>query len=140
MPPVYVYRCYDTDDRLLYIGATKHLWGRLREHAYVTWWAPQVVRVKATVHPSREAARHQERLAIRRERPRWNLLEQSSVHFRNHWTEQEYRDLVTLRRRGGTSDVSDVVYRQLQLVAREYQHRFGQVLEIGEPTRIGVPA
>lgn len=68
----HVYRCYDLTERLIYVGATSNLFGRLASHRSRSWWAPQVEKVKATTYPDRSSALAAERAAISDENPRWN--------------------------------------------------------------------
>lgn len=67
-----LYRFYDADNRLLYVGITSHLPRRLDEHASKSWWARvQIVRVQHFGDP--EEARGRERRAIATEWPLYNV-------------------------------------------------------------------
>lgn len=69
----YLYRLFDADDALLYIGISRSALGRLGEHLGEKTWAGEVVRT--TIHPfgSRDEAAAAERAAIQSERPRYNI-------------------------------------------------------------------
>ncbi|MEW5658318.1 GIY-YIG nuclease family protein [Streptomyces cinereoruber] len=73
--PTALYRLYDTDDRLLYIGITKNLEQRWTGHKYSptssAWW-PAVHRKVIEWHPTREAADEAETAAIVSEVPLHN--------------------------------------------------------------------
>ena len=83
MTAYYVYRVYDGDRRLIYVGQTRHLMGRLSAHQATSWWAPQAAKVKAQVVTGQSEARLAELEAIRSEKPRWNMQGRGS---RSDWT------------------------------------------------------
>lgn len=68
-----LYRFYDLDDQLLYIGISDDLGRRLDQHARgKTWWRDVAV-VRVEHHPDRAAVRAAERLAIQTEHPLHNV-------------------------------------------------------------------
>lgn len=71
----YVYRLWDADDRLIYVGMTTQQspQRRIGQHLATRWWASQVVRFDFESHATREAALAAEAKAIRTENPRWNV-------------------------------------------------------------------
>lgn len=72
--PHYVYRCYDAQDQLLYVGCTYNPPVRMKQHkAEGKKWIPKTVRVRFTVFPDRRKALDMERLAIETEGPLHNL-------------------------------------------------------------------
>ncbi|GAA2803283.1 DUF6907 domain-containing protein [Streptomyces showdoensis] len=74
-----LYRLYDAEDRLLYIGITKNLEQRWTGHKYSAtsskWW-PSVSRKVIEWHPTLEAADAAETAAIVQERPAYNRAKQ----------------------------------------------------------------
>lgn len=70
--PHYVYRCFDTDGALLYVGVTVDLPARLATHQVQSPWAPLVSKVRAKVYAGSTLGRAAERKAILTEHPRWN--------------------------------------------------------------------
>lgn len=69
-----LYRLYDNEDRLLYVGITFRVGGRLEEHRiYQPWWG-QVERSTVETHPNRRAALEAERRAITEENPIHNIM------------------------------------------------------------------
>ena len=71
--PHTVYRLYDAEGRLLYVGMTNNLPRRLEQHARKPWWA-RVARTDLQQEPNRGAAMRAEAEAIRTERPAYNTL------------------------------------------------------------------
>lgn len=68
-----LYRFYDREDRLLYVGITMNLPGRLSKHRRREWWA-EVAEEKYEYYPGREAAKSAERQAIAFENPIHNIV------------------------------------------------------------------
>lgn len=68
----YVYRLFDADGRLLYIGATYHVPARLKAHRYNTPWFSEVASVEYQTFPNRRAAFAAEAKAIHAEDPLYN--------------------------------------------------------------------
>lgn len=76
--PCDVYRVYDRDGALLYVGATVNVFKRMREHKrYARWW-PLADEASVTTYEDRTMARHVEAVAIRDERPRFNVTRELS--------------------------------------------------------------
>ncbi len=73
-----LYRFFDADDRLLYVGIAGTATQRWEQHAKEKGWWDSVARVTVENHPSRQAAADAERNAIRNESPLYNV-----VHNRN---------------------------------------------------------
>lgn len=90
----YVYRVYDAEGRLIYVGSTGNLVQRLRFHSYgyTAWWNYQASKTVAKVYPDERAARDAEMAAIRSERPRWNITGKWCTNA--DWTETEFSDYV----------------------------------------------
>lgn len=68
-----VYRFFDRDGVLLYVGLTNHLPGRIREHQESKSWWRHVTRVTVDHYPTRTDAAQAEDCAIRAEHPRYNI-------------------------------------------------------------------
>lgn len=71
--PTHLYRYFDSEDRLLYVGVSASAIRRLLEHASGKAWAPLVARVDVQTLPSREAALAAEKIAIAKEQPKFNV-------------------------------------------------------------------
>lgn len=65
----FLYRHFDSSDRLLYIGISLSAVARLSAHNATSPWARHVARVQIIAYRCRADALVAERLAIRRERP-----------------------------------------------------------------------
>jgi hypothetical protein len=71
--PTAVYRLFDAEGVLLYIGASINPQGRLNYHQFRSYW-PSVVRIELIWYSTRVEARAAERAAIEAEAPRLNSL------------------------------------------------------------------
>lgn len=70
---VALYRLYDKNETLLYVGITSELRRRYQQHAESkAWWSKVAVR-DAEWLPSRTQALRAEGIAIRREKPKFNV-------------------------------------------------------------------
>ena len=69
-----IYRLYDTDDTLLYVGITADLGIRWDNHSRKKPWWPRVARKHVIWHDSRTAALANESKAIIVEKPLYNVL------------------------------------------------------------------
>lgn len=80
----FVYRCFDSQGRLLYVGCTKNLARRHNEHSMVngsSWW-PQVVSTKLVGPLTYRSGRDLERLIINTEFPLHNHDEPHRARLR----------------------------------------------------------
>ena len=71
--PTALYRFYDQDDTLLYVGVSSNPAGRWVTHAAEKQWWPQVVRKTVVIYGSRIEAEIAEGIAIRSETPLHNI-------------------------------------------------------------------
>lgn len=75
--PHWLYRWYDQDDRLLYVGITNNIERRINEHRDEKHWARQpgvYCVVERDPYPSRSAVLDAEERAIWREGPKHNVV------------------------------------------------------------------
>ena len=70
--PHYVYRYFDAQDRLLYVGVTINLKQRDAAHRHNSAWRVDAVRREVEEYPNRETAYKCEAIAIREESPLHN--------------------------------------------------------------------
>lgn len=75
-----VYRAFDAEDRLLYVGCTIDLEPRLRHHEDNSPWWPFQVRIETEGYVTRAEAAEAEAVAIATEHPRWNVKGRSPEH------------------------------------------------------------
>lgn len=71
--PTSLYRFYNKDGELLYVGITSFLPRRTREHAESKAWWREVSRVEVEHFETREQAQDAERAAVLREGPEYNI-------------------------------------------------------------------
>lgn len=159
MPPVpnsawpyfcspYLYRVYDHDDSLIYIGSTYRLRTRLIAHRNTSWWAPTVGRVKARLHPNIDTLRGAERAAVLSEHPRWNRVELAATvnglprHRLHDYVFGWAATLVGAERRG-RARVTDFHRQKLAGYDESFAARFGDrlgfnfdTIDISAPPRI----
>jgi predicted GIY-YIG superfamily endonuclease len=74
-----LYRLFDADDNLLYVGISFMPENRLNQHRREKPWWCQVARRELVSYPDRNAAADAERKAIANERPIYNVN-----RFRHH--------------------------------------------------------
>lgn len=80
MSAVCVYRAFDTYGRLLYVGQTRNVEQRLREHSTLSAWWLFHKTVEVTPYATREEAMAAEAEAIQTEYPRWNMVGRALDH------------------------------------------------------------
>lgn len=91
----YLYRLFDAEGRLLYVGITKQLETRMEQHAKVQHWWPLVVSRNTQPFATRVAAMEAEAAAILSENPSYNIAgrdpERAEGRARSvaHWCEQD---------------------------------------------------
>lgn len=77
-----VYRAYDQQERLLYVGISDGEFIRLSQHAASSPWTRYAVTITLERHPSRAHAERAEREAIASEDPVWNMDGRPLARFR----------------------------------------------------------
>ncbi|NOD65791.1 GIY-YIG nuclease family protein [Ruegeria sp. HKCCD6109] len=70
--PVSIYRVFDAEGVLLYVGQSSSPLSRLDEHKRLQVWQMQIASVTVEWHATREDALAAEKEAIREEGPVWN--------------------------------------------------------------------
>src|SRR5262249_5219180 len=69
-----LYRAYDGDGRLLYVGISLSAFNRLIDHKRESGWASEMVTMTVERFPTREIALWEERRAIKEQHPIWNRM------------------------------------------------------------------
>lgn len=87
-----LYRMFDTDGALIYVGCTLDLPTRMKFHQQQSWWSPQYHSMTTETYPNRPEAHAAEIAAIAVENPRWNIMHRS--YSSSTWTKQNYRDYI----------------------------------------------
>lgn len=85
--PEKLYRWYDWDDRLLYIGITRDLAGRQEAHAKRSSWARFAAVCNVERYPDRASAEVAERTAIETEQPLFNHVYNDTPEARQRLVE-----------------------------------------------------
>jgi excinuclease UvrABC nuclease subunit len=116
----YVYRIFDQDGRLIYVGSTKNLIARLRVHQQ-SWFGYQCAKAVANVYQDRVAALEAEREAIKSEQPRWNI----KCAWANHpmWTREQFHDYLLAT--AHTPIITEATRTHIANVEKIYRARFG---------------
>lgn len=78
--PYVLYRLYDRENRLLYVGRTINPAGRLNAHLYRQLWADEVAGATFQRFTDPVTLARAEVEAIRRERPRYNVVHNGRPH------------------------------------------------------------
>jgi len=73
MEPTQLYRHYNKEGRLLYVGISLNTVTRLSQHKGATWFH-EIHRIDITHYPARGKAEQEEKKAIHAERPLWNKI------------------------------------------------------------------
>lgn len=125
----YVYRVYDADERLIYIGCTENLAGRLRAHRMNSWWSSQAARVVAKVYRDKRCGRAAELAAIKSENPRWNIKGRYSNT--SSWTPQDFHDYYTAVENAAPATPARTTH--LHNISRRFKRVFGHELPCAVP-------
>lgn len=69
----HLYRHFDKDNRLLYVGISLHAFKRFTQHQSTARWFDQIVKMTIDQYPMWDAAVRAERIAIKMEHPLYNI-------------------------------------------------------------------
>lgn len=93
--PTILYRLFDVDGTLLYVGITGSLGQRWEQHVATKHWWDQVTRTEIERFPDRDLAAAAEKVAITTERPIYNLVrplqQRPSVGVNYRYSEEEHQ-------------------------------------------------
>jgi predicted GIY-YIG superfamily endonuclease len=89
--PTDLYRHYDADDRLLYVGISLDAFSRLRQHKGASGWTSDAVTMRTVRYPNRSEALEAESQAIIDEKPLWNIMGAESSEYREKETTRPMR-------------------------------------------------
>ena len=67
-----LYRFFDDDDNLLYVGISVNAYNRAKQHSKDKHWWPEVKSITLNVYPDRESVELAEINAIKTEKPIYN--------------------------------------------------------------------
>lgn len=111
-----VYRLFDGDGRLIYVGCSRSLETRIYTHVKKSWFGWAIHRVGVQLAPDRATALAMESEAILTENPRWNLTGRKP---RRDWTLDDYLDRLTILDHHAGS------HHRAADIRRECETRFG---------------
>lgn len=133
--PHYVYRCFDADGRLLYVGCSMNPEERMKEHRkFRPWWTNRVTRMTLEGFPDQSAGLAAERQAIQTEHPLYNRQFRTTVEQRANWRPEHYIAWLTTYLESPCGDRSNpIVRREVNRAAEDFFRRFGRNLrkEVG---------
>jgi predicted GIY-YIG superfamily endonuclease len=81
MAKTYVYRLWNAQKELLYVGISKSLMTRIDQHDKGKEWGAEIDEVTAKSYSSRDSARTAEIQAIKKENPKYNIQDRGPVNF-----------------------------------------------------------
>lgn len=136
----FVYRAFDSQGRLLYVGCTQNLKARWQQHRFNNrHWTVQTHRMKVQGPYCYRKARELEKVAIETEEPRygWTPERGEKLQRKNRWQENRLQELLAGRR---PWDMDFAAFSALHDVAiREAHNRFPMVFNSDNHPTHGVP-
>lgn len=91
---IYLYRHFDRDGNLLYVGVSLSTISRLSQHKDASHWFAEIARVTIESFADRPLALVAEREAISKENPRHNLMRPTTKMVKQSRADQSRTDLV----------------------------------------------
>jgi hypothetical protein len=89
--PTHLYRHYDADGVLLYVGISTSAAGRLKGHGRNAKWFDRIAVITVDRYPTRKKAEIAEDLAIAHEKPFYNIRRMSGAPDYDPWDPDENR-------------------------------------------------
>ena len=71
--PQHLYRWFNSDDLLLYVGISVNAYTRAKHHQKNAEWWPEASKMTLEVYPDRHSVEEAEKKAIRDEKPKYNI-------------------------------------------------------------------
>ena len=78
-----LYRHFDANGRLLYVGVSTHVSSRTLQHMRDSHWYFDIVRIEIEHYPNRMRAERAEAIAIRDENPLHNVWQEAIVDIKD---------------------------------------------------------
>jgi hypothetical protein len=86
-----VYRVYDANGRLIYVGQSINLHTRASEHRGQSWWwKPLAHRMRIELHPTQDSAKAAEKVAIQEETPVFNSMGYGNWREKPYWSQADH--------------------------------------------------
>ena len=116
----YLYRAYDNENNLLYVGITQSLRNRIRTHMSVSKWMERTDWIKIERYPDRESVEQAERVAIKTELPEKNIQHRPKpIQNETKSTPAENEFEVAKLRREALNEARDITNHLVELVREE---------------------
>jgi predicted GIY-YIG superfamily endonuclease len=112
----YLYRHFDIDNNLLYVGITLYAKKRIQEHERNSHWFEKVSKITLEKVSSRKEALELEKIAIQNEKPLCNLQ----------------RPPITIKQQINDDSKNELVKRLVQFNPMYTMHDVGNILQSGE--------
>lgn len=133
--PHFVYRCFDADGQLLYVGCSMKPEERMKEHRkFRGWWTDRVAQITLEGFPDQASGLAAEKHAIQTEHPRYNWQFRTTVAQRANWQPEHYIAWLTAYLEVPYNNRSNpIVRREVGRAAEDFFRRFGRNLrkEVG---------
>ena len=124
----HLYRHFDADGTLLYIGTSLSAISRLGGHLHSSEWFPSIASVSVQRFDSKAVALNAEREAIRTEHPLHNVMfTNRAPHHRRPPSASSERYNATVARRAAARRSKMIRLRDKGLTLREIGRRFGGI-------------
>lgn len=116
----YLYRAYDNENNLLYVGMTQSLRNRIRTHIAVSNWMEKTDWIKIERYPDRKSVMEAERSAIKNELPERNIQHRQkflSSETKGAAPKDEFE--IAKLRREALNETRDITNHLVELVREE---------------------
>lgn len=140
--PTQLYRHYDGDGVLLYVGISLNTIGRLAQHKFESGWFNQIASITITTYQSRKEALDAEAEAIEREAPVFNVINNARVKpsvtfmLREGFERKFFAFLIAWHEVHGEKPVSARELFNSDVVREAFQHLRGY--EINKPVQFSL--
>jgi predicted GIY-YIG superfamily endonuclease len=132
--PAAVYRLYNAQDLLLYIGSAFDPKARYRAHARTKAWWPEVARKTEEWHPNRGQAFLAETAAIKNEAPKYN--EACSLTYRAPQTAAMLRRTETSKARGRAQREGARIRREVERATKDSGGTWTDAIRAGKEAEL----
>ena len=86
-----LYRYYDKNDTLLYVGISKSAITRQSQHQMNSHWYSQHTTIKTERFPTRKEALREEKKAIKEEKPKYNIMHNDNIKRKTNNTVGKFK-------------------------------------------------